>query len=300
MKRWIAILLVLALSLVLFGCGKNEMVKAVEAQIDALGTVTYEDKAEVEAARNAYEALLENDREKVENLETLALAEATLRNIQQEIHDEADRICSNNGPYEALPQLRQLPQTAYVQVKIHSLAYDLVKSYVLAEGVISNSIGDPEVDGNYMAINLQVYGEKYYFSAQSDGQGFLTFAKREGYPTNHMVKDGYTLYERATRIYYMGGGMIYYHETEYFRQNYDYFNVSLDVDVDPSVKGQDLSRMPAELECDSFAHWPYVVDIHDMEESATVDVEDFVEEMNDCLEALGLPATAWEVLDIWE
>ena len=298
MKRWIAIILVLALSLVLFGCGKNELVKAVEAQIDALGTITYESKADVEAARKAYEALLETDRKKVENYETLLDAEESLRNITQKIYEEADRICNNNGPYEALPLLRQLPTTPQVQARIHTLAYDLVKSYVLTEGEITNSIGTPEADGNYLSINLQVYDEHYYLSTDRDGNGMLTLAKREEYPTNRMVKDDYTLYERATRIYYMGSGKIYYHETEYFRKSHEYFNVSLDVDVDPNVKDQNLSRMPAELECDSFTHWPYVLDIHDMEDSATVDVEDFVEEINDCLEVLGLPVTAWEVLDI--
>lgn len=42
MKKWIALLLMLALCLALTGCGKSEEVKNVEAMIKGLGEITEE------------------------------------------------------------------------------------------------------------------------------------------------------------------------------------------------------------------------------------------------------------------
>lgn len=71
MKKWIALLLMLALCLALTGCGKSEEVKNVEAMIKGLGEITEESLESVFEARKAYDALSDEDKEKVKNIDKL-------------------------------------------------------------------------------------------------------------------------------------------------------------------------------------------------------------------------------------
>lgn len=71
MKKWITLALTLMLCLSLTACGKSEEVKNVETMIKNLGEVTSESLEAVFAARNAYEALPEEEKEKVKNIDEL-------------------------------------------------------------------------------------------------------------------------------------------------------------------------------------------------------------------------------------
>ena len=74
MKKAISLLLALLLCLSLTACGKSEAVKNVEAMIDALGEITLESIDAIRSAEDAYNALTENERKKVDNYATLTEA----------------------------------------------------------------------------------------------------------------------------------------------------------------------------------------------------------------------------------
>ena len=63
--------------------------KAVEKQIAAIGEVTLESKDAIEAARSAYDALTEEQKGLVENLDTLTAAEAKLAELEKTAADKA-------------------------------------------------------------------------------------------------------------------------------------------------------------------------------------------------------------------
>lgn len=74
MKRICMWILAAVLVFSLCGCGKSEAVKNVEDMIDSIGTVTADSLTAIDAAMEAYEALTEEEVEKVENYSVLAEA----------------------------------------------------------------------------------------------------------------------------------------------------------------------------------------------------------------------------------
>lgn len=74
MKRQFTLVLTFVLLLVLCGCGKSEAVKNVESMIEAVGTVTAESLDTIDAAMDAYDALPEEEKTKVENYAVLTAA----------------------------------------------------------------------------------------------------------------------------------------------------------------------------------------------------------------------------------
>ncbi len=78
MKRIISLVLVLALCLSLCACGKSKAVKNVEAMIDAIGEVTVDSEAAVVEAENAFDALTDEEKDKVENYAVLIEARTML------------------------------------------------------------------------------------------------------------------------------------------------------------------------------------------------------------------------------
>ena len=74
MKRVLILTLALVLALSLCGCGKSEAVKNVESMITGIGTVTAESLESIDAAMDAYEALTEEEKAKVENYAALTAA----------------------------------------------------------------------------------------------------------------------------------------------------------------------------------------------------------------------------------
>lgn len=74
MKRVLILTLALVLVLALCGCGKSEAVKNVESMITGIGTVTAESLKSIDAAMDAYEALTEEEKAKVENYAALTAA----------------------------------------------------------------------------------------------------------------------------------------------------------------------------------------------------------------------------------
>ena len=71
MKKVLSLILAFAMCLTLCACGKSEEVKAVEEQIASIGKITIDSTETINAARDAYNALNAEDKEKVENVNVL-------------------------------------------------------------------------------------------------------------------------------------------------------------------------------------------------------------------------------------
>jgi uncharacterized protein YcfL len=82
MKKVLKFVLVLFLFVVLVGCKKEEAFKAVENLIDNIGEVTLEDEALINEIEEKYNALSEEDQEKVANLAVLVDAQVTLDSLK--------------------------------------------------------------------------------------------------------------------------------------------------------------------------------------------------------------------------
>lgn len=78
MKKIIALLLALAMCFSLCACGKSEAVTNVEGLIDAIGEVTSESESAITVAEEAYNALTEEEKAKVENYAVLNAAKERL------------------------------------------------------------------------------------------------------------------------------------------------------------------------------------------------------------------------------
>ena len=81
MKKVFSLILTVVVCFVLCSCGKSEAVKAVEEKIASIGEVSVEKTAMIQEARQAYEALSDEDRDKVENVDTLKRSMDTLKNL---------------------------------------------------------------------------------------------------------------------------------------------------------------------------------------------------------------------------
>lgn len=70
-KTIVATILMVLMCCVLWGCGKSEAVKNVEALIDGIGEVTVDSEESIEQAEEAYNALTDEEKAKVENADQL-------------------------------------------------------------------------------------------------------------------------------------------------------------------------------------------------------------------------------------
>lgn len=79
MKRILSFILILAICLSLCACGKSEEVKSVEEMISSIGEISIDSTDLINDARDAYNALSDEDKEKVENASILR--EATFESL---------------------------------------------------------------------------------------------------------------------------------------------------------------------------------------------------------------------------
>lgn len=92
MKKIISLLLVVVMCLSLVACGKSEEVKNVESLISAIGAVSENSEAAIVAAEKAYNALTQDDKNKVSNYNTLLDARKTYDAIPKEIQLTVDNF----------------------------------------------------------------------------------------------------------------------------------------------------------------------------------------------------------------
>lgn len=84
MKKSLSLVLVLAMCLSLCACGKSQAVKDTETLISAIGEVSLDSGDDIDAAKEAYEALTEKEVAKVENYELLTKAEEAFKELSYE------------------------------------------------------------------------------------------------------------------------------------------------------------------------------------------------------------------------
>ncbi len=90
MKKYIALLLALVMCLSFCACGKSEEAQAADDKIAAIGTVTLDSGAAIDAANAAVDALEEKDKAALDNLNALTDAVKTYSELV--IADEAAKV----------------------------------------------------------------------------------------------------------------------------------------------------------------------------------------------------------------
>lgn len=120
MKKLLTLMLAAALALSLTACGgKSEAAKSVDEQIAAIGEVTLDSEGQISAAEGAVEALAEEDKTQLENLDSLTQArvdydalvleaqadeiEAAISAIGTITLESADAISSAESVYSSAP-----------------------------------------------------------------------------------------------------------------------------------------------------------------------------------------------------
>lgn len=87
------IIMMLILVLALSACGKSDAVKNVEAEINALQTITIDSRSDIEKAQADYDALSDKEKKQVENVATLDSAKEELLVIEQ-VADTEEKIAT--------------------------------------------------------------------------------------------------------------------------------------------------------------------------------------------------------------
>lgn len=299
MRKLMVYILIVALCLSMCACGKSDAVKALEARIDELGEVTLEDQQNVNSIRYDFMILPAEEQAQVENLAVLEAAEAAIQAAVQKQRDEIDTIVADNAPAEAIALLRQMGDVSYARYQIRTLAQSELRAYLLQQGVPCDLMGDPKEDGEYRAVYIDG-DEPYMFLIDTSDSEMLEFKQTDDSPVNRMVLSGYKLHKRTRNLYFMFGTSWYYAKTEHFSQGRDFFHVSWGASVPSGCSRENLSNIPVDMDCSNYQYWPYDMDEDVMEADIHSDVDDFVEEMDQCLEELGFFFTAYELMGIWE
>ena len=126
MKRFLALLLALSMAFALCGCGESAELKSVKEQIAAIGEVDLDSEAAIVAAEEAYQALSEEDKAKVDNYAELTAA--------REVYEEAKKTAE-------MEEARKALVGEWVEVYSAFLPYAATSNVVLTED------GNADFDG---------------------------------------------------------------------------------------------------------------------------------------------------------
>lgn len=102
MKKIISLVLALVMCLSLCACGKSEEVKAVEEKIASIGEVSIDKADIIQEVNQAYEALSDKDKEKVENFDILQKSTDALQKAM--FTDIADKCKEMNAGSDLVAQ----------------------------------------------------------------------------------------------------------------------------------------------------------------------------------------------------
>ena len=162
-KRAAALLLALSLALALTACAKSEAAQAVDDQIEAIGEVTLESEAAITAAEEAVEALAEEDREQLDNVDVLEQARADYENLVLEAQaaeveeairaigtvtlDSADAVASARSLYDSSSaEVQALVENAAdlesAEAELSNLQVEEVTGLINAIGTVSLDSAD--------------------------------------------------------------------------------------------------------------------------------------------------------------
>lgn len=94
MKKIIALVVAMTISLSLCACGKSQAVQNVETLISDIGDVSLDSKERIDAAQQAYDALSAEEKAKVENLSLLLDGQTAYRELEKQ---EAEKLVYSNA-----------------------------------------------------------------------------------------------------------------------------------------------------------------------------------------------------------
>ena len=146
--------------------GDKAAADAVTEKITAIGTVTLDSRAAIEAARTAYNALTVSQRTLVNNYNTLTTAEASLKALQDAADKAAADQAAANPVIEQINAIGAVTLDSKTAIEVARAAYDgltanqksLVTNYSVltaAEKTLSSLIsGNPATGDN---INIMLY-----------------------------------------------------------------------------------------------------------------------------------------------
>lgn len=96
MKKVSVIILLAAMALSVCACGKSSAIKAAEESIKAIGEVSIDSKEAIAAAEQAYNALSDSDKAKVENANELTSAKENFFRIQLDSYrNQMSELCDD-------------------------------------------------------------------------------------------------------------------------------------------------------------------------------------------------------------
>ena len=93
-------------------------------KIDAIGTVTLDSKAAIEAARTAYDALTEEQKALVTNDDVLTAAEATLKALEEAAAKAAADQAAADAVIEKIDAIGTVSKDSKAAIKAARAAYD--------------------------------------------------------------------------------------------------------------------------------------------------------------------------------
>ena len=162
MKRTVALAILAALLLTLCACGK---VRQAEEAIDAIGNVTAESGAQIEAAEAAVEALNDKQRDKLPNLTVLEEAQTEYETVLEEqaeteacvqeaenaidaigsvTLDSGDAIRAARAAYDAVPEEAREQVTNRETLSAAEQTFDALAIQATTDAI--NAIGDVTLD----------------------------------------------------------------------------------------------------------------------------------------------------------
>jgi hypothetical protein len=97
MKKIICLILVIALCVPLFGCGKSEAVKAAEEAINNIGEVTLDSEAAILNAEKLYNILTDTEKAEVSNRLALVDAREAFEKLQEEQAEAQKKVIYTNA-----------------------------------------------------------------------------------------------------------------------------------------------------------------------------------------------------------
>jgi hypothetical protein len=164
MKKTLTVILAFCLCVCLCACGKTQAATAVDRLILGIGVVTPESSDAIKTARQSYEALTEEEKNEVKNLNILINAENQLQELIENTKTDSKKEILNRNPNSAIALLEGIlhldPSVQDDIDIIYGHCFDMngilfIKPSLLYTGVelvaLSPHDSERELDGHFFA-----------------------------------------------------------------------------------------------------------------------------------------------------
>lgn len=179
MKKKVGIIVALLLAaFCLAGCGKSKEVKTVEKSIQEIGEVTKESKTQIDNARALYEALSEEEKNRVPNYDALERAEEELQEINR-----LAIVGMWQTTFIGIPVVVNFQSDGTYEIYVDmSLLFWLQTDTSDMKGTYSFDGSNLQLDESEELISIIITGDSLILSSpslKSEGYGDLFFTKYE-------------------------------------------------------------------------------------------------------------------------